>query len=751
MKFSVSDPLSLVAAQSGLAATSTKAAAGGGNQNLTAALESVQLGEPVPIVFCRRRTVGSITHGGVYIEPKATEARFEVNESTLALSFAYLLVLSEGDLPLLQVQDIYQHTCREGDTFNQKYDGRAGTWTPSSDVSNITAGLAKYNVPAYLGTGGSYKNLTTLSYEGSSFIGDRTWSRKIFVAVKEGMKVTRLIDDVSGPSDNFVDLVNYLLSQAPNVASDSISTQGFTDAAEFTDANGFFFNGVLKEAQNLGDWIQSTADNFLLRFSQEEGKYTFKPRLPANSDGTINTGVITPEYTFTEEHLLPDGFEIEYLQMEDRAPVCAVMLWRQQPGDDFGIVRSTEVRFQGEAVNGPFVQYDLSEYCTTENHAIKVGIYHLARRKAITHNLRVLVRAGNYAQFLSVGDIVRVRLRRETSIEQVSFHDKLYEIERIERSSGGQISYDLTHFPIDSQGRSIVARAVDAAVGRGVLIASAGSDLQCGTNYGNASSVGTSSRYNSNNLPDDVPDPGDSEDEEPLPEDDSSPPYGIDNPTDPIESDLDNTYSISGYSGDKPVIGDTLEFEPGCSGAYTEWYGVDNNTGEVIPLGSGLSATLDISNELAAKNVKIYGVGRCPDPDSPDGFGDPIQSDTIDFYQSQADHPTDSCRPESRIYSGGLNYPNFDSQDYVYLGSAFPSIFRVNYEVTGTGGGIIIVFNQVLDGSADNWEEVSRSGVLTGSGDWTFGLAISGAISGGRLQVYTTKFGLSYNWSYICE
>ena len=419
MKFTISDPLSLVAAQSGNSATSTKAEGAAANQNLTGEIESVQLGEPIPIVFCRRRTVGSTTHGGVYIEPKATEAKYVVNTSNLALSFAYLLVLSDGELPTLEIQDIYQHTCREGDTFNQKYDGRAGTWEPESNISDISLGPSKYGVPSYLGTGGSYKNLTTFSFEGSSFLGDKTWNRKVFISVKQGMKVTRLLDSVNGPSDNFVDLANYLLAQSGSVLSDLIDTTGFTDAAEFTDANRFFYNGVLSQAQNLSDWLQRTADSFLLRFAQEDGKFTFKPRLPANSDGTINTGVIKPEYTFTEDHLLPDGFEIEYIPVEDRSPVCAVMLWRQQPEDDFGIVRSTEVRIDNEAANGPFMQYDLSAFCTTENHAVKVGVYHLARRKLISHNLRILVRAGNYAQFLSVGDIVRVRLRRETAVEQV--------------------------------------------------------------------------------------------------------------------------------------------------------------------------------------------------------------------------------------------------------------------------------------------------------------------------------------------
>ena len=51
----------------------------------------------------------------------------------------------------------------------------------------------------------------------------------------------------------------------------------------------------------------------------------------------------------------------------------------------------------------------------------------------------------------------------------------MYEINRIEKSFESVITYDLTHFPIDSEGRSIVARQVAAAVG-------AGNDINLGQN-----------------------------------------------------------------------------------------------------------------------------------------------------------------------------------------------------------------------------------------------------------------------------
>ena len=84
-------------------------------------------------------------------------------------------------------------------------------------------------------------------------------------------------------------------------------------------------------------------------------------------------------------------------------------------------------------------------------------MFRLAQRKFITHHLRLTVRERNYNSHLVVGDLVRVRLRRETNEGEVGYHDKVYEINRIDKTFESKIIYDLTHFPIDSQGRSLIA------------------------------------------------------------------------------------------------------------------------------------------------------------------------------------------------------------------------------------------------------------------------------------------------------
>lgn len=632
MSFSFSDPLVLLSAQTGLTIEQLREQQGEGNQKLQSRLESIQVGDPIPIVFCRRRTVGSNTHGGVYIAPKASEGSFANDSVTNELTFAYLLVLSDGELPLVQIRDIYQRTCRVGDTFNQVFDGRAGTWTPGNSITAV-AGTELWRAPVFVGTGGSYDNITTLSFEGTAANGDDSWSNQIFVYVRQGIQVTRLVDSVTGPSDNFADLANYLLSQTSRVGSDLIDTAQMTLAANFTDTNGFFFNGNVTESQNLQDWLEKTSYDFLLRSTRTNGKFGLRPRLPYNADNTIKTTAITPEFTFTEEHILPDGFEIEYISAEDRQPACVVVLWRQQPEADFGLVRSIEIRYSGEAPNGPFIQRDMSNYCTTENHAIKVGVYSLACREYITHHLRIKVRERSYNSTLTVGDIVRVRLRRETSEGELTHHDYLYEIERVTKSPEAFLEFDLTHFPIDSEGRSIVAKAVAAASGQGNNITAGRGTFDCDVNDGSSTAtVGTDS-----SVPGNAPAAGDTtldidrDPDVPNPINEPPSPAPISNPADPLDQSLDesalrvNGNPTTGNTYAK--VGDTLsirEEDWACTNARICWYRIDKNSGERYNISCVTGAIGgNYSYQVTTTDVDYWlaGFGQCPDPSDPSGYG----------------------------------------------------------------------------------------------------------------------------------
>jgi hypothetical protein len=196
----------------------------------------------------------------------------------------------------------------------------------------------------------------------------------------------------------------------------------------------------------------------------------------------IKTTAITAEYTFTEDTVLPGTLEINYLSLADRQPFVAQMIWRQQLESDIGIIRTAEVRYSGTAETGPYESHDLSTFCTSEDHAVKVGAYILAKRLYTTHTIRFAARPQEHNTLIAAGDIIRVRLERDNTTYANSVHDYLYQVERITKTLAGDVSYEATHFPIDDQGRSLIALDVAAAVGTGIILPSGRTGVSCDVN-----------------------------------------------------------------------------------------------------------------------------------------------------------------------------------------------------------------------------------------------------------------------------
>lgn len=205
MSIQISDPLSLLPYQTGAIESPLKEQAAKGQSELDAKQKYIIIGEPIPIVFCRR--VNNV--GGVFVSPGATEGRFTNNGTTNLLTVNIHLVLSEGNMPQLQLRDVYQRACRVG-TWAQTYDRRAGTFTPGNFITTV-ANTTFWNCPYYCGTSGIYTNLTTLSYSNTHADGDQTWDKQVHCFVRQGMQIERIIDGVVGSSNNMIDLALYLI------------------------------------------------------------------------------------------------------------------------------------------------------------------------------------------------------------------------------------------------------------------------------------------------------------------------------------------------------------------------------------------------------------------------------------------------------------------------------------------------------------------------------------------------------------
>ena len=668
-------PSSLIAYQSGLVAPELVTGGAKGSTELDVRQRAITIGDPIPIVFGRR--VDGI--GGVFVSPAATAGRYQNNGTTNELTVNLRLVLSEGELDQLELRDVFQRACRVG-TWNQVYDLQAGLWTPGNFITTV-AGKTPWNCPYYCGTDGSYSGLTTLSYENTHADADDTWDKQVHVFVRGGMHVTRILDDVTGPSNNVVDLALYLIRESSRFPESLLDLTAMEAAATFCQENGLFYNGEFKDSSNLETWLEEISPYFLLRVSDENGKKGLKPRIPTNVDGTINTGEIAFEYTFTEEHVLPGGFSIQYIPLEDRKPINAQMLWRQQPDNDIGFPRSLEVRMQGLAADGPFEQFDMTQFCASENHAAKVGAYKVAVREYVTHILSLQLKPDAYNATVTTGDIVRVRLRRETAVGTVDYHDYLYEVERIGKNVSGVVDMDLVHFPVNSNGSSLVALAVNSAVGNGITVATGRTDFSCDvsgratdtTPIGTAAVSGTGI--------------GGTGYEAPV-ETEASPTGAIDNPEFPVVEPTVTGATGTGVEGtpNVPFPGDTLNAVPPCPGGKINWYKTPKAGGERVfiksdELGGGWAAGSSLSITTAEIDYILEAEAYCPDPGSPDGYGSAVP---FAFIPAVELDPTD------------YTYVRWTGTISAYQGSSFATTrtftsnwFTVNsgyYTLTGMAG-----------------------------------------------------------------
>jgi hypothetical protein len=446
-----------------------------GTQSLDGQQRAVKIGEMVPIVFGKR--VGDA--GGVLVSPPATECRFEVynaffgGEVRQHVKVYYQLVVSEGQIDRIEVRDVFQQSCRVG-TSTTAYNTRSGDWTPGNFLpSDIDA-------PRFCGNGGTYRDLTTLSFINGIPSEFDQWRKQVHCFVRGGINLQRLLDDQFGSSNNYADLALYLLRKSARLDDAAIDLQSYAVAAQFLQANGFFCDGIIQQNQNMSQWLQDTAALFLLRRSRINGKEALRPLIQTNQDGTINTDFVRWVHTFTNNDI--SSFNVSYAALTDRKPFSALMIWRQQPSDDIGLVRTTEVRYFGTADAGPFEQHDLSQYVTNENHAIKIGAYILGRRRYIEHTLELVVTPGSFNGSLSVGDIIRVNYVTTDNKGQVLNHDYLYEIDNIGKSFSGEIQLELVHFPVDSEGRSLIALDVARAQGSGILLPTGREAVSCDFN-----------------------------------------------------------------------------------------------------------------------------------------------------------------------------------------------------------------------------------------------------------------------------
>jgi hypothetical protein len=225
--------------------------------------------------------------------------------------------------------------------------------------------------------------------------------------------------DALGPSNLFTDLVFYMLTddmggagQLLKIDKDNpklLNQDDFVETSRFLHAQKLFFNGVVGDRTNLRQYITDVAPYFLCNFVIMDGKFSLKPAIPHMADsGQINLGPVPIEQLFTAGNILEDSYTLEYLRSEERRPFKAVMRYRQETKNKLPEEKVVEVKLPNQEGLLPQEQFDLTQFCTSEEHAIKVAKYFLGIRKLVSHTISfsttvhgLNLRAGSYIKVIT--------------------------------------------------------------------------------------------------------------------------------------------------------------------------------------------------------------------------------------------------------------------------------------------------------------------------------------------------------------
>ena len=244
----------------------------------------------------------------------------------------------------------------------------------------------------------------------------KEWSSfsQLSAYIQEGIKVDRLITSGEGATNLFPEIAYALLTDDEIGAGDligvsSVDKDKMTIAAKFCKANGFFWDGVITDSQNLRDFIFVQAAYCFLDFTIIGGRFSLYPSVPFNSQHKIHDKA-KPEIKalFTDGNI--KDLKVSFLSPEERQVFQARVLWREETKNGFAQTKVHDIRLsdsEGGSSSDPRETFDMSNFCTTSDHAAKFGRYALRTRQLVDHGLKFQT-TPQAAMFLTPGDYFRL-------------------------------------------------------------------------------------------------------------------------------------------------------------------------------------------------------------------------------------------------------------------------------------------------------------------------------------------------------
>tara|TARA_Y100000004_G_scaffold175178_1_gene214544 strand:- start:315 stop:1448 length:1134 start_codon:yes stop_codon:yes gene_type:complete len=341
-----------------------------------------------------------------------------------------------------------------------------------------------------------------------------------------GIPVTRLIEGDNAPSNLFADLVFYLLKSKTQgvgnvVPSELIDEDSLRTTARFLRANKIFYDGVLEDSESFRSFLYDNASLQLCNFTIKNGRFGMQPALPFDSNHKISLQPIQVDQIFTAGNIIEDSLQLQYIDVSQRSNIRALVTWRVTVENDLPYQASALLHWADIPVNDRATTeqaFDLSEFCTNREQALKTARFLLSIRRRITKTvsfqtvpdalgvqpgsyIRVITEASTYSSaangsITDAGTLVSITSVKDGDYEALLYNPttqqviettitianntvsdsqhhgslftllsgstdySVYQIESLDLGEDGLVSISAVEVPTDASGVSIVAKDV---------------------------------------------------------------------------------------------------------------------------------------------------------------------------------------------------------------------------------------------------------------------------------------------------
>jgi len=235
-----------------------------------------------------------------------------------------------------------------------------------------------------------------LAIAGLRINSSKEWSNfsSLSAFIKLGTRVDRLLTS-SFQATNLLPEIAYALLTDPvigagvSIGVQQVDRDRMTLAAQFCQANNFTWDGVISDRINLREWIYEQAGYCLLDFTILGGRFSLVPSVPYTTGYAID-----PEGKPVVKALFTDGnirnMKVAWLSPEERRLFKATCLWRQDKDNGFPETKVISVRladYEGGSEGDPEETFDMSGWCTTQEHPLTFARYALKLRQLVDHSI----------------------------------------------------------------------------------------------------------------------------------------------------------------------------------------------------------------------------------------------------------------------------------------------------------------------------------------------------------------------------